>query len=287
METASDSTESFGPNWIRVALLVVAALVGYAFGQDLDPSHASIPGWAVSLAKAVMVAVPAVLLCWLLSVRLSVDPVGLHYRSLFGHADMRWDEVDELYAGAVTTLLYGIIPVGTRYRFKLKSGTSTEQRLEKTRYIGKVQFTTTATKNGTPARQLSFGSRFFRADRIGELLNEFTFPPLWRKATQQYNDGRELSFGDFRINRFGVKIDLLGLFPELSKPIPWANVRSNVVEKGSFMLIYDATDATGTTKTYTAKRDVAQIANFRVMMALLQQVKPQYAPSGYPAGKST
>jgi len=62
----------------------------------------------------------------------------------------------------------------------------------------------------------------------------------------------------------------------LSKPIPWANVRSYVVEKGSFILIYDAT---GTTKTYSAKRDVADIANFRVMMALLQQVKPQYVGS--------
>jgi hypothetical protein len=188
---------------------------------------------------------------------------------------MRWDEVDELYAGAVTTLLYGIIPVGTRYSFKLKSGTSTEQRLEKTRSIGKVEFTTTTTKSGTAARQLSFGSRFFRAERIGELLNQFTFPPLWRRATQRYNDGRDLTFGDFRINRQDVKIDLLGLFPDLSKPIPWANVRSYAVEKGSFILIYDATDATGTTKTYTAKRDVAHIANFRIMMALLQQVKPQ------------
>ena len=189
---------------------------------------------------------------------------------------MRWDEVDELYAGAVTTLLYGIIPVGTRYRFKLKSGTSTEQRVEKNRYIGKVKFTTTRTKSGTAARQLSFGRRFFGAERIGELLNQFTFPPLWRKAAQRYNDGRDLTFGDFGVSRQGVKIDLLGLFPELSKPIPWANMRSYVVEKGSFILIYDAT---GTTKTYSAKRDVADIANFRVMMALLQQVKPQYVGS--------
>lgn len=226
-----------------------------------------------------MAAVPIALLCWLLSVRLSFDSVGLHYRSLLGQAEMRWDEVDELYAGAVTTLLYGILPVGTRYSFKLKSGTYTEQRIEETRSIAKIKFTVATTKNGTAARDLSFGSRFFDAKRISDLLNEFTFPLLWHKATQRYNDGRDLSFGDFRINRLGVKIDLFGLFPELSKPIPWASVRSFVVEKGRFMLIYDATDATGTTKAYTAKRDVAQIANFRVMMALLQQIKPQRAPS--------
>jgi hypothetical protein len=270
----SVSTQTFGPNWVRVSILLVAALLGYAFGQDLDPSRASIPVWEANAVKVAIVAAPIALLCWLLSVRLTVDPVRLRYRSLLGEEEMLWDEVDEMYAGAVTTLLNGVIPLGTRYSFKLKSGASSEQRVEKFHYVGKVKFTSSSVKDGTAARVLSFGSRFSRAEKISTLLTEFTFPHVWRKVGQRYNDGFDVSFGDFVLSRQGVKVDLLGMFPDLvKKPIPWKDVCSYYVEKGSFTLVYRA--SAGTAQTYRAKRDVAQIANFRVMMALLHQVKPE------------
>jgi hypothetical protein len=273
--SASSATESFGPNVIRVVFLIVVALLGYAFGQDLDPNRASIAPWAVKVVKTTIVAVPITLLCWLLSVRLSLDPVGIRYRSLLGQAEMRWDEVDELYVGAVTTLLNGIIPAGTRYRFRLKSGTAREQRVKQVRHFATVEFTRTSVKSGTAASQLSFGSRFSNAMRVADVINNFTFPVLWQKMTAQYNNGLEVSFGDFRVSRQGVRFDLLGMFPDLvKKPIPWADVRSYSVENGSFTLMYTS-GSTG--KTYKAKRDVADIANFQVMLALLQDVKPQSA----------
>jgi len=269
---AENSIASFGPNWPRVALLIGAALAGYAFGQGLDASRASIPSWAVTLVKFSVVALPLAILCWLLTVRLSLDAVGLHYRSLFGQAEMRWEEVDELYVGAVTTLLYGFIPLGTRYRFRLKSGITGEERVEKVLHLGGIQFTSSSVKAGTAARQLSFGSRFSRAEKISDLLNKFTFPELLQKATQQYNSGVEIPFGDFRVSRRGVKFDLLGMFPDLMKePIPWADVLSYSVEKGRFTLNYTTTAENSS----NVKRDVADIANFRVMLALLQLVKPQ------------
>lgn len=66
-----------------------------------------------------------------------------------------------------------------------------------------------------------------------------------------------------------MKVDLLGMFPDLNKkPIPWKDVRSYSVENGKFTLVYGTpTDAA---KTYSAKRDVEQVANFRVMMTLLK-----------------
>ena len=269
---AESSMASFGPNWPRVALLIGAALAGYAFGQGLDASRASIPSWAVTLVKFSIVALPLTALCWLLTVRLSLDAVGLHYRSLFGRAEMRWEEVDELYVSAATTLLYGVIPIGTRYRFRLKSGIAREERVEKARQLGGVQFTSSSVKADTAARQLSFGSRFSSPDTISDLLNKFTFPELWEKATRQYNSGVEIPFGDFRVSRRGVKFDLLGLFPDLMKePIPWADVRSYVVEKGRFTLTYTTTAGNNS----NVKRDLADIANFRVILALLQYVKPQ------------
>jgi hypothetical protein len=272
------STQTFGPNWVRVSVLLVAALLGYAFGQDLDPSRATIPLWVVNAVRVAIVALPIAVLCWLVSVQLAVDPVGVRYRSLFGEKGMRWDEVDELYAGAVTTLLYGVIPLGTRYSFKLKSGVSTEERVEKVRYVGKVKFTGTGVKEGTAARVLSFGSRFSRTEKISMLLTEFTFPHVWRKVSQQYNDGFDVSFGEFVLSREGVKVDLLGIFPNLTKkPIRWKDVCSYHVEKGRFTLVYRV--STGAVKTYTMKRDVAQIANFRVMMALLHQLKPMSVAS--------
>lgn len=272
MDAGNGSAQTFGPNWVRVVLLLVVALLGYGFGQDFDPTRASFPSWAVSAVKITLVAVPVGLLCWLLSVRLTLDPVGLRCSSLLGQKDMRWDEVDEFYTGAVITLMNGVIPMGTRYSFRLKAGVNAEQRVEKVRYVGKVKFTSTGVKDGTAARVVSFGSRFGRAGKIGTLLAEFTFPHLWRKASQRYNDGLDVSFGDFTLSMQGVKVDLFAMFPDVKKkPIPWENVRSYSVDKGKFTLVYSTpTDA----KTYSAKRDVVDIANFGVMMSLLKQVRP-------------
>lgn len=151
MDPKSNSAQTFGPNWLRVVLLLVVALLGYEFGQDLDPAHATIPQWAVSAVKIVMVAAPVALLTWLLSVRLALDPVGLRYRSLLGQKDMRWDEVDEFYAGAVTTLVNGVVPMGTRHHFRLKAGLNAENRVNKVRYVGTVKFTTTRVNDGSAA----------------------------------------------------------------------------------------------------------------------------------------
>ncbi len=273
MNTDGNSAQTFGPNWVRIVLLFVVALLGYGLGRDIDPSRASVPPWAVSAVKVALVAVPVALVCWLLSVRLALDPVGLRYGSLLGQKEMRWDEVDEFYTGVVTTLVNGVLPMGTRYSFKLKTGINAERRVEKVRYVGTVKFASTSVKDGTAARAVSFGSRFSRAEKIGSLLTEFTFPHLWRKVSQRYNDGFDVSFGDFTLSRQGVKVDVLGMFPDLNKkPIPWQNVRSYSVENGKFTLVYDT--PTDSAKTSSAKRDVADIANFRVMMTLLNQVRP-------------
>jgi hypothetical protein len=271
------STQTFGPNWVRVFTLLVAAILGYAFAKDLDPSRATIPLSAVNAVRVALVAVPVALSCWLLSARLTVDHVGLRYRSLLGQKEMRWDEVDELYAGAITTLLYGVIPLGTRYSFKLKAGVNTEQHFEKVRYVGGVKFTRSSVKDGTAARVMSFGSRFSRAEKISTLLAEFTFPHVWRKVSQRYNEGFDVRFGDFVFNRQGVKADFLGMFPDLTRLIAWKDVCSYRVEQGSFVLVYKA--STSAVKMYTEKRQVAQIANFRIMMALLNQISPMSVAS--------
>jgi hypothetical protein len=129
-------------------------------------------------------------------------------------------------------------------------------------------------KDGTRSRNLSFGSRFLGGERISALLNDFTFPTLWGRLSQQYNEGLDVSFGDFRVSKQGIKISMLGMSAP-KKPISWADVQSYCVVKGTFTLVY-----TSAGKTYTAKRAVAEIANFRVMLTLLQHIKPQPVAGG-------
>ena len=61
-----------------------------------------------------------------------------------------WDEVDEFYTGAVTTLVNGVIPMGTRHSFRLKAGVNSEQRVEKVSYVATVKFTRTQGKRWAP-----------------------------------------------------------------------------------------------------------------------------------------
>ena len=272
MQINENSAQSFGPNRFRVVLLVIIALVGYGISTDLDPARASIPAWAVGAVKIAVVAMPIAMLCWLLSVRLMCDQVGLRCSSLLGEREMRWDEVDELYAGVVVTLLHGVIPVCIRYSFKLKAGVDAEQRVERVRYVGRSKLTYTRVKGGTHARVILFGSRFHQPHKIAALLAEYTSPHVWSKVSQRFKDGLDVSFGAFVLSSQGVKFDLFGMFTDVNnRPIPWDDVRSYSVDDGKFTLVYGKrTDG----KTYSAKRNVSDIANFRVMMALLNQVKP-------------
>ncbi len=264
---------SFGPSPGRVLLLAAIAAGACVVARDMHPSPAAIPLWGVEALRVAIVAFPAILLGWLLSVRLSIDHVGVRYRSLFGERELRWDEVDELYAGAVRTLLWGLIPAGTRYSFRLRAGLRAEQRVENVRYIGSVKFTRKRAKPGTAARVLAFGSRFSKGEEISRLLADGTFAHVWRKVIQLYNDGADVSFGDdLVLSRDGVRSNPLGMFQDLmGRTIPWEQVRSYEVEKGRFSLLVSSSN--GAARVYT-KIDVAQIANFNVMMALLRQLRP-------------
>jgi len=265
-------TSTFGPNWAGAGLLAGMAVIGFLTGKEMDPSRATLPLWAVETIRISLAAIPTALLVWLVTVRLRVDTLGLEYRSIFGQKKMRWDEVDELYAGAVRTLLYGIIPLGTRYSFRVKAGISAEQRTEKTRYIGKGKLTITKTTSGVGTREIRFGSRFSDAAKICDQLTDRAFAHLWTKASRRFESGLDVTFGDIVLAKDGIKVNLLGMFPELmKKPIPWENVSSYSVKKGVFTLAHF--DPKGMARPSTVTMGIAQIPNFQVMLALLRELK--------------
>src|SRR5574341_895546 len=212
MDNTGTFSQSFGPNWIRVALSGAATLAGLALATELDPGHASIPIWGVRLVQVAAVGVPLLVLSWLLTVRLRIDARGVRYRSLFGVAEMRWEEVDRYYFDVAHVLLNGIIPLGATHHFRLIAGIAGERRAEAVHTIGKVTFRRSQLQRGTAAKVLAFGGRFWNVEFIGRLIHHFTFPLLLRLAAEQYDSDTGADFECIRITRQGITADMMADF---------------------------------------------------------------------------
>jgi len=242
---------------------------------DLDPARASIPAGFVWTAKALLIGVPALTFPWLISVRLKLDAVGVSYRSIIGNWSMRWDEVDEIYCGIREALLYGVLPLGKRYHFTLKSGLALVQRESSARRFLGITFESTKTTKAASSH--SFGGRFGGGEKLYELLNKFTFPLLWDRATQKLNQGSVAEFGGIGISTEGLTLnlfaDLFG-FANKSKPVPWADVDSYTLKEGVFRV-------NGRGKQL-ARATASGIPNLLVMMSLLDRARPTRAGGANP-----
>ena len=148
---------------------------------------------------------PILLFLWLKSVQVTLHSDGISYRSLFGEKEMRWDALERFYYGA-TKQSVNFIPVGTYYHFKFVDA---------------------------EGKKLRLGNRVESPGKLGPKLVEQSYPALYKKVAEQYNNGQEVDFGAIRVHRdTGIKVKkLFG-----AKEIPWDQVSSFAIQKGHFYI---------------------------------------------------
>lgn len=183
-----------GPNKGFAAVVILTGIAAAWGAYELDPPYA--------LGVAAAFGLPLV---WLLSLKLSLFAEGLRYESRLGSKEFGWDEI-ETFKYAATKQSINFIPVGTYYRFELR------------------------TANG---QKLSFGNRFERRAELGQSLMRFTYGPLSEKAIALFNSGGTLDFNTVRLSKeSGIQVKRWWRF----KTIPFSDVQDYALDKGQFYL---------------------------------------------------
>ena len=187
--------ETFKTNKVTLALVIILGLVAELIFYLIESENPT-----VELINVGFVAGVALLLAWLLSVRVSLHDDGISYRSLFGSKEMRWDEIERFHYSAV----YKGSDEGTYYSFKLIDA---------------------------QGRKISVGEHLLvRSEELGAKLIEYTYPPLFRKAADLFSSGVEMDFGAIRLSRdSGVKI-------KKAMWIPWEQVSDYQTDEQYFYL---------------------------------------------------
>jgi hypothetical protein len=158
---------------------------------------------AFRIIAAVLFALPAYYLAWLMSLRVTLHRDGITYHSLLSEKEMCWDRVERFGYEATRHSIH-FIPIGTYYLFRLRDAEGNKIRI---------------------------GNRIAHPAKLGEKLVELTTPGLLRKALDRYSTGQELDFGVIRVSRTnGVKVRKIFHYRE----IPWDQVSSFAIQQGRF-----------------------------------------------------
>ncbi|HXN52832.1 MAG TPA: DUF6585 family protein [Candidatus Acidoferrum sp.] len=138
-----------------------------------------------------------------LTARAYLHDNGISYRSILGQKEIRWVEVERLYYGAHRLSVH-FIPLGTFYQLKLLD------------------------QNG---QKLSLSDRVGRTAHLAEKIAQYTYEPLMRKATDNFNRGDDLDFGLVRVSRSGgLKLKRWSGYTT----IPWAELAAYKLDAGNF-----------------------------------------------------
>jgi hypothetical protein len=194
--------ETYKGNKIVMAIVAILALwpayiVYNAFTTSSDKVF-----WASAL---LLMAVPGCFFVWLRYLQVSLHSDGICYRSLLEKKEMRWEEVERFYFEA-TKRSINFIPVGTYYLYKLVDA---------------------------GGKKIEFGNRIERPRQLGQKLIEQTYPALYQKVADRFNNGQDLDFGAIRVSKAGgIKVKKLFGYKE----IPWDQVSSYAIQKGNFYI---------------------------------------------------
>ena len=165
---------------------------------------------------------------------------GISYRSILSQKEIRWLEVARLYYGAHRVSV-DFIPLGTFYQLKLLD------------------------QNG---QQLSLGDRVSRTAQLAEKIAQYTYEPLLRKATDNFNRGEELDFGLVRISRSaGLKLKRWSGYTT----IKWADLAAYKLDAGNFYLWRAG-------EKHTNGLPTERIPNAWVLLGLLNAVSNKKSP---------
>jgi hypothetical protein len=194
-------------------------------------------------ARIVFLAVLAffvLLIAERLTARAYLHDDGISYRSILSQKEIRWVEVERLYYGAHRLSAY-LIPLGTFYHLKLLD------------------------QNG---QKLSLGDRVSRTAQLAEKIAQYTYEPLLRKATDNFNSGEELDFGLVRVSRStGLKVKRWSRYTT----IKWADLAAYKLDAGNFYLWR-------TGEKHTNGLPTERIPNAWVLLDLLNTVSNKKGP---------
>lgn len=217
------------------ASVLLAVGVGFASLTVLAVTNLAVDAAIVPA----IVAVGCLLLGgWILTCRVTLDQLGITYRSVMGEMQMRWVDVEKMYYQA-TKESVNLIPVGTYYRYKLVDC------------------------NG---RKIKFGSRIGHGAKLAELLVKMTYPHVFDRCAARYNAGSEVDLGDIRLSRQnGIRVKrLLGW-----KHIPLSEVAEYRIDRGHFYIFRMG-------ERRTSGPAIWNVPNAFVLVALLDSIyRPQ------------
>ncbi len=184
-------------------VMVVVAILALMPASIAYLAFTTTPDKGFQVFALFLLAVPIFFIFWLKSIQVTLHNDGITYRSLFGEKEMRWDAVDRFGYEAVKRSV-NFIPVGTYYLFRLKDAEGKKMRI---------------------------GNRVEHPAKLGEKLIELTYPELYRKVVERYNNGEVLDFGAIKVSHAdGIKMKkFFG-----HKVIPWNQVSSYAIQKGTF-----------------------------------------------------
>ncbi len=198
--------ETFRGNKTVMALVAIlglgAATLVYAAFTSLEKA---IPDIAVKIFTLALLALMVFFFLSLRSLRVSLHNDGISYRSLISEKEMRWEAVERFYYEAIKRSI-NFIPVGTYYLYRLVDA---------------------------EGKKIRVGNRIEHPAQLGQKLIELTYPALYRKIADRYNNGEDLDFGAIRVSRAGgIKVKKLFGY----KGIPWDQVSSYAIQQGNFYI---------------------------------------------------
>jgi hypothetical protein len=198
--------ETFKGNKVVMGLMIVLALGVYALGDFIATrpySDITVGGKIFMLSFVIW---PIFLFFWVKSVRVTLHSDGISYRTLFGEKEIRWDALERFEYGAVKQSV-NFVPVGTYYHVKLVDA---------------------------DGKKIRFGNQVDSPGKVASKVIELSYPELYRKVVERFNNDQELDFGAIRVSRSGgVKVKkFFGGYRE----IPWAQVSSCDIRQGHFYI---------------------------------------------------
>jgi hypothetical protein len=229
--TLGPATKTFGPSLRISAILTLLALLfcglAYAVAHEVQNFTAWIVFDALTLGFCAYIVRHLASRAWL-------HESGISHRSIFGYGEVRWDEIEWIYYGAVELHAHWI-PLGTYEKLKL---------------ITREQ------------QEISFAGNIRDTGILYQAASQKTFERLYRRAVEEFNSGSELRFGSIRVApSSGITIQK-SLF---SRKIPWQEIAGFQVNE--YVVSFDRA-----ARHFTVKVPTERVANMRVLEALLMGV---------------
>jgi hypothetical protein len=156
---------------------------------------------------------------------------GFAYRDRRGLHPWRWREVAALRSAITRHEVFGI-------------------------HAGTMHAYTVENRSG---EQITLDDSFSRVEELGRSIEENTFPLLFEQAAQQYDSGRNSSFGPVTVSKAGIQVG--------RKSYAWGEVQRVSIRRGVLRIAQK-----GGGPFSGAKIALASIPNLRVLVNIIRQV---------------